>query len=238
MNSTPTPHNSAVKGDITKTVIMAGDPLRCKMIAENFLTNSKLVNNVRGIQGYTGYYNGKEVTVMAHGMGNPSMGIYSYELYHFYDVDTIIRIGSIGALDKDIELQEIIVANSCYTSTNYNNFYKENGEGYIEATEKLVEKAKDFAKKLNTHIYVGNILCSDTFYTNDNQLEVAKQHHLLGVEMESAALYINAKEAKKNALTLCTVSDSLVTGEKLNSEDRQNSFIAMVKLALEMATNV
>ena len=236
MSNTPTPHNSAIKGEITKTVVMAGDPLRCKMIAENFLENAILINNVRGVQGYTGYYKGKLITIMAHGMGNHSMGIYSYDLYHFYDVDTIIRIGSMGALDESVQLKDIVIASRSYTSTNYNNFYKEQGEDFIEGTLSLVEKAKWTAEKLNLKTKVGDIFCSDTFYTNDNQLEIAKQHHLLGVEMESAALYINAKEAGKNALTICTVSDSIVTGEKLDSDERQNGFKNMVVLALEMAT--
>ena len=230
-----TPHISSKIGEIAKTVIMPGDPLRSKMIAENFLENRVLVNNVRGVQGYTGTYNGKKVTVMASGMGNPSMGIYSYELFKFYGVQNIIRVGSIGGMQTQTKIKDLIIAKQTFTRTNFDNYFKNNGEGYISASEKLVKKCEQVAKKLKMPYHIGNVLCSDTFYTSDNQLEMAKTYDLLGVEMESAALYINAKNLGKNALVICTVSDNLVTGEQTSSDERQNAFTDMVKLALEMA---
>ena len=230
-----TAHNSANIEDIAKTVIMPGDPLRSKLIADTFLKDAKLVNNVRGIQGYTGTYNGKKVTVMASGMGNPTMGIYSYELFKFYNVDTIIRIGSIGAMKEDMKLKQLVIAKETFTNTNYNNFYINNGETYISASPNLVEKATQTAQKLNLNYYIGNILCSDTFYTDEDEIAKAKKHNLLGVEMESAALYLNAQRLNKSALTICTVSNNLITGEETTSEERQNAFTDMIKLALELA---
>lgn len=230
-----TAHNSASIEDIAKTVIMPGDPLRSKFIAENFLEDIKLVNNVRGIQGYTGLYKGKKVTVMASGMGNPTMGIYSYELFKFYNVDKIIRIGSIGAMNENIKIKELIIAKETFTNTNYNNFYINNGESYISASQELVEQAENIAKNNNIKYYIGNILCSDTFYTDEDEIAKSKANNLLGVEMESAALYINAKRLNKHALTICTVSNNLITGEETTSDERQTAFIEMMKVALELA---
>jgi len=231
-----TPHNNAKLEDIAKTVIMPGDPLRSKFIAENFLENPKLVNNVRGIQGYTGTYNGKKVTVMASGMGNPTMGIYSYELFKFYNVDKIIRIGSIGAMNEDIKLKQLIITEKTYTNTNYNNFYITNkGEGYISGSDNLIKKAVEIADNLKINYHLGNTLCSDTFYTDEDEIAKAKANNLLGVEMESAALYLNAQRLNKEALTICTVSNNLITGEETTSEERQNAFTDMMKVALELA---
>ena len=231
-----TAHNSADINEIAKTVIMPGDPLRSKLIAETFLENAKLVNNVRGIQGYTGTYNGKPVTVMASGMGNPTMGIYSYELFKFYDVDKIIRIGSIGAMREDIKITELVITERTYTNTNYDNFYiKNNGEGYIAGDKKLITSAKKLAEKFNMPYHLGDTLCSDTFYTDEDELAKAKTNNLLGVEMESAALYLNAQKLNKSALVICTVSNNLITGEETTSEERQNAFTDMMKLALELA---
>ena len=229
-----TPHNSANKKDIANKVIMCGDPLRSKFIAENFLEDAMLVNNVRGIQGYTGKYKNKKITVMAHGMGNPSMGIYSHELFNFYDVDCIIRVGSIGAMREEINLRDIIIATRSFTKTNYDNFDDEHGEGFIDASGELVDKAIAKAKELNLNYFVGPVYCSDNFYTSENQLELANEYNLLGVEMESAALYIEANKANKKALTICTVSDNLVTNKQTSSEERQEGFTNMMKLALEM----
>ena len=234
----PTPHISAKKEEIASTVIMPGDPLRSKYIAENFLENAVLVNNVRGVQGYTGLYNGKKVTVMAHGMGNPSMGIYSYELFKFYDVDKIIRIGTIGAAREDMKIKELIIAEKVMTNTNFNNFYINNGESFVLCNEDLLNEAKELINKKNIITqkhHIGAVLCSDTFYSDENELEKIKKNNLLGVEMESASLYINAKRTNKKALVICTVSDNIITGEKSSSEEREKTFSDMVKFALELA---
>ncbi len=233
-----TAHNSANIDQIAKTVIMPGDPLRSKMIAEKFLQDYTLVNNVRGVQGYTGLYNGKKITVMASGMGNPSMGIYSYELFKFYDVDNIIRVGTIGGMHKDLPLKSVLIANRTFTKTNYNNFYANFGADYIKASEKLVKLAETKAKELGLNYTIGDTLCSDTFYTDEDELKLALDKNLLGVEMESASLYLNAERLGKQALTICTVSNSLITGEETSSEERQNAFLDMIKLALEMATTL
>lgn len=232
-----TPHNSAKKEEIAKTVIMPGDPLRSKMIVEKFLTDYKLVNNVRGIQGYTGLYKGTLVTVMASGMGNPSMGIYSYELFKFYDVDRIIRVGSIGAMHKDIPLKSIIIGSRAYTSTNYNNFYKDFGAGYIKSSPTLTKLAEKKASELKLNYITGDILCSDTFYTDEDEVKLSLEKNLLGVEMESAALYLNAERLKKDALVICTVSNNIITGQETTSDERQNSFLDMIKLGLEIAVS-
>jgi len=230
-----TAHISSDINDIAETVIMPGDPLRSQMIAENFLENPVLVNNVRGIQGYTGTYKGKKVTVMASGMGNPSMGIYSYELFKFYNVNRIIRVGSIGAMNKDIKIKDLIIAENVYTNTNYNNFYIENGEGYISGSQELCNQARNIAEKNNMNYHIGNILCSDTFYTDEDEIKKSHDNNLLGVEMEGASLYMNAQRCNKQALVICTVSNNLITGEETSSEERQNAFTDMIKLALEIA---
>ena len=166
-----TAHNQASKEEIAKTVIMPGDPLRSKMIAETFLKDYKLVNNVRGVQGYTGYYKDKLVTVMASGMGNPSMGIYSYELFKFYDVDRIIRVGSIGAMNKDIPLKSLILGKRVFTKTNYNNFYINFGADYINSSKELLSRAVSIADTLGYKYSTGDILCSDTFYTDEDEIK-------------------------------------------------------------------
>ena len=231
-----TPHNKANIEDVASTVIMPGDPLRSKFIAENFLENPVLINNVRGIQGYTGTYKGKRVTVMAHGMGNGSAGIYTYELFNFYNVDKIIRVGSIGALSPDVKLKDVIIANKSYSDTNYGGFYTKNGNkpGFIDAPGTLADKAVAVAEKLGLSTHVGAIYCSDTFYTDIDQVALAKEQGLLGVEMESTCIYLNAKNAGKEALCIATVSDSLVTHESLDPEERQTGFTKMITLALEM----
>lgn len=231
----PTAHIEAKEGQLADTVIMPGDPLRSKFIAETFLENPVLVNNVRGVQGYTGTYNGKKVTVMASGMGNPAMGIYSYELFKFYDVKKIIRVGTIGAMREDIKVKELIIVDNVFSNTNYNNFYINNGETFIAGNKELVKKAEKIAKKAGMNYHVGNTLCSDTFYTDEDEVEKSKKNDLLGVEMEGASLYINAQRLNKQALVICTVSNNIVTGEETTSEERQTSFKDMIKVALEMA---
>ena len=233
--SIPTPHITAKAGDFAKTVLMPGDPLRSKFIAENFLENATLVNNVRGVQGYTGYYNGKRVSVMASGMGQPAIGIYSYELFNFYGVESIIRVGSCGSFDPELHVRDIIIAMGACTNGNYAMQYRLPGTFCPIADFSLVRRAADECEKLGLNYKVGNIFSSDTFYDDANSgMEWAKMG-VLGVEMESAALYCNAARAKKKALCICTVSDSFASPEITTAEERQNSFTAMMKVALEIA---
>ena len=234
--SIPTPHIEAKLGDFAKTVLMPGDPLRAKFIAENFLENAVLVNNVRGINGYTGYYKGKKVSVMASGMGQPSIGIYSYELFNFYDVDNIIRVGSCGSFDKDLHVRDIVIAMGACTNGNYAAQYKLTGTFCPIADFDLVKKAAELCEQMGVNYKVGNILSSDMFYDDANSgMEWAKMG-VLGVEMESAALYCNAARAGKKALCICTVSDSLIYPEEnTTAEERQNSFTKMIEIALEIA---
>ena len=232
--SIPTPHISAKKGDFAETVLMPGDPLRAKFIAETYLTDAVLVNNVRGIQGYTGYYNGKRISVMASGMGMPSIGIYSYELFNFYDVKNIIRIGSAGAIHPDLKLRSIVFGQGACTNSNYAHQFEMPGTIAPIASYELLEKAVNMAKTMNLNYKVGNILSADTFYNDVTGPAVWGKMGVLAVEMESAALYLNAARAGKNALCICTISDHILTGEGLSSDDRQNSFHEMMKLALEI----
>lgn len=231
----PTPHIAAKLGDFANTVLMPGDPLRSKFIAENFLTDAVLVNNVRGVQGYTGLYNGKRVSVMASGMGIPSIGIYSYELYNFYNVQNIIRIGSAGAMQPDIKLRSLVFAQGACTNSNYAHQFEMPGTIAPIASFDLLRSAVDTAEKLRYDYKVGNVLSSDTFYDDGKGSAVWKKMGVLAVEMESAALYLNAARAGKKALCICTISDNLLTGEELSADDRQNSFREMMKLALEIA---
>ena len=207
MSNIPTPHITANKGDFAKTVLMPGDPLRAKFIAENYLDDAVLINAVRGINGYTGLYNGKRVSVMASGMGMPSMGIYSYELYNFYDVDNIIRIGSAGAISADLKLRDIVIALSASTNSNYAAQYRLPGSYAPTASFELAEKAINAAKKMGLSAVVGNILSSDTFYDDANSLKDWQKMGVLAVEMEAAAFYMNAASSGKHALAICTISD-------------------------------
>lgn len=231
----PTPHISAKAGDFAKTVLMPGDPLRAKYIAEHYLTDAVLVNNVRGVQGYTGYYKGKRVSVMASGMGIPSIGIYSYELFNFYGVENIIRIGSAGAIHPDLKLRNLVFGQGACTNSNYAHQFGMPGTIAPICSYELLEKAVATAKKLGFTYKVGNILASDTFYDDDAGSAIWGKMGVLAVEMESAALYLNAARAGKKALCICTISDHLLTGEELSSDDRQNSFNEMMQLALEIA---
>ena len=234
--STPTPHISAKPGDFAKTVLMPGDPLRAEFIAKNFLTDAVLVNNVRGVQGYTGYYKGKRVSVMASGMGQPSIGIYSYELFNFYDVENIIRVGSCGAFHPDLHVRDIVIAMGACTNGNYAMQYRLPGTFCPIADFGLVKKAVDECEKMGVNYKVGNIFSSDTFYDDASSgMDWAKMG-VLGVEMESAALYCNAARAGKKALCICAVSDSFIYSEEnLSAEERQTSFKAMMEIALNVA---
>lgn len=233
-----TPHNSARKGDFAKTVLMPGDPLRAEFIAKNFLENAHLVNNVRGIHGYTGEYHGQKISVMASGMGMPSIGIYSYELYNFYDVDNIIRIGSAGAIREDINLRDIILAIGACTNSAFASQYNLPGTFAPTADFELLKKAVDKSKEVGASYRVGNILSSDTFYCdNESATSLWAKMGVLAIEMEAAALYMTAARCNKKALAICTVSDNIITGEELSPEKRQTSFTEMIKIALETAKN-
>lgn len=232
----PTPHITAQYGDFADTVLMPGDPLRAKFIAETFLDDAVLVNNVRGVNGYTGYYKGKRVSVMASGMGQPSIGIYSYELYNFYDVKAIIRIGSCGSFDKDLHCRDIIIAQGACTNGNYALQYNLPGTFAPIADFELVKSAANKCEEKAINYKVGNILSSDMFYDDANSGMVWSKMGVLGVEMESAALYCNAARAGKKALCICTVSDSFIYPEEnTTAEERQNSFTKMMEIALEIA---
>lgn len=234
--SIPTPHISAKLGDFAKTVLMPGDPLRAEYIAKTYLENAVLVNDVRGVHGYTGYYKGKRVSVMASGMGQPSIGIYSYELFNFYDVNTIIRVGSCGSFSPELHARDIIVAMGACTNGNYASQYNLPGTFCPIADFDLVQKAAEECKKMGVNYKVGNILSSDMFYDDANSGMQWAKMGVLGVEMESAALYCNAARAGKKALCICTVSDSFVYPEEnTTAEERQTSFTKMMEIALAIA---
>ena len=236
MSNIPTPHIAAKEGDFAKTVLMPGDPLRAKFIAETFLTDAVLVNNVRGVNGYTGYYNGKRVSVMASGMGIPSMGIYSYELFNFYDIDNIIRIGTAGSIHPDLKIRNVVLAMGACTDSNYGAQYELPGTFAPIASFELLRKAVKVIEEMGNIGYkVGNVVSSDVFYSDRQTTAAWQKMGALAIEMESAALYMNAARAGKNALTICTISDSLVTGEVTTTEERQTSFDDMMKIALEIA---
>ena len=236
MSNIPTPHIAAKEGDFAKTVLMPGDPLRAKFIAETFLTDAVLVNNVRGVNGYTGYYNGKRVSVMASGMGIPSMGIYSYELFNFYDLDNIIRLGTAGSIHPDLKIRNVVLAMGACTDSNYGAQYELPGTFAPIASFELLRKAVKVIEEMGNIGYkVGNVVSSDVFYSDRQTTAAWQKMGALAIEMESAALYMNAARAGKNALTICTISDSLVTGEVTTAEERQTSFDDMMKIALEIA---
>ncbi len=234
--SIPTPHISAKAGDFAKTVLMPGDPLRAKYIAETYLENPRLVTSVRNILGYTGTYKGKDISVMASGMGMPSIGIYSYELFNFYDVEQIIRIGSAGAMQDNMKLMDIVIGMGACTDSNFASQFGLPGTFAPIADYGLMDKAIQTAKAQGTNVVVGNILSSDIFYNaNNNALDLWRSMGVLCVEMEAAALYMNAVKAKKKALCMLTISDHIYTGEALSSEERQLGFGKMMEVALELA---
>ena len=242
MKHYPTPHINAAPEDFAQTVLMPGDPLRAKFIAENFLTGARLVNNVRGIQGYTGTYEGTPVSVMASGMGIPSIGIYSYELFNFFGVENIMRIGSAGAMHTDIRVRDIVMGMGACTNSCFADQYHLPGTFAPVCSYKMLKSCVDTAQEMGLRYHVGNILSSDTFYadTKDvpdgfmSQSSWAKMG-VMAVEMEAAGLYMNAARAGKNALAICTISDHLITGEATTAEERQNSFTDMMELALKTA---
>ena len=230
-----TPHIACAKEDIAKTVLMPGDPLRAKFIAETLLEDAKLFNNIRGIQGYTGTYEGKRVSVMASGMGMPSIGIYSFELFNKFSVENIIRIGSAGGIHSGLKLRDIVVALSACTNSNYASQYNLPGTFAPTASYKLAKAAVEEGERRGSRMMVGTILSSDTFYDDSNSLGDWRKMGVLAVEMEAAALYCNAARAGKHALCMCTISDLPFTGEECTAEERQNTFLDMMHIALAIA---
>ena len=231
-----TPHNEAAQGAFAKTVLMPGDPLRAKFIAEHFLDGAKLVNNVRGVQGYTGTYRDTPVSVMASGMGMPSMGIYSYELFHTYDVDNIIRVGSVGSISPRLKLRDVVLGQAACTDSNYAAQYNLPGSYAPIASYELLERAVAAGRAQGVDVKVGNILSSDHFYLDDPSSTATWQKMgVLAVEMEAAALYMNAARLGKKALCLLTVSDLPLTGESLPADERQTSFTPLLESALSLA---
>ncbi|MBR3692765.1 MAG: purine-nucleoside phosphorylase [Clostridia bacterium] len=231
-----TAHINAAYGDFASTVLMPGDPLRAKLIAEKYLENAKLVNNVRGVQGYTGSYKGKPVSVMASGMGMPSIGIYSYELYKFFGVNHIIRVGSAGALREDIRVRDVVIGMGCSTDSNYAANYNLPGTFAPLCSYETLETCVSCAKRMGIRHRVGNLLSTDVFYGDDETANARwAGMGIMAVEMEGAALYMNAARLGKDALVVCTVSNHILTGEELSAEERQNSFDEMITLALETA---
>ena len=234
-----TPHISAEKGDFAPTVLMPGDPLRSKFIAENYLENARLVNNVRGVQGYTGTYHGVPVSVMASGMGIPSIGIYSYELYNFYGVENILRVGSAGAMSEKLRVRDIVLGQGACTNSNYACQFGVQGTFAPIADFGLLRTAAEIAEEKKLPYAVGNLFSADIFYNDDPNVTPNWQKlGALAVEMEAAGLYMNAARAGKKALAICTISDHLLTGEATTAEERQNTFRDMMELALEVAVRV
>jgi len=233
----PTPHiNVSEKGVIAETVLLPGDPLRAKFIAENYLENAVQFNSVRNMYGYTGYYKGKKISVKGTGMGMPSIGIYSYELIHFYGVKNLIRIGSCGSLQENVKVRDIVIGMAASTNSNYASQYNIPGTYAPTASWELLKKATDVASQKGIDVKVGNIFSSDIFYDDDpDTWKKWARMGVLAVEMEAAALYMNAARAGANALCILTVSDSLVTHEATTAEERQTSFTQMMEIALEMA---
>ena len=230
-----TPHNEAGKGEIAKTVLMPGDPLRAKYIADHYLEGARCFNTVRNMLGYTGTYHGKEVSVMGGGMGMPSVGIYSYELYHFYDVESIIRIGSAGALQDELNARDIVIGMGACTNSDYASQYRLPGTYAPIADYGLLKKAVDVAEEKGIPVKVGNILSSDIFYNDDDSVnEKWRRMGVLAVEMEAAALYMNAARAGKKALCILTISDHLFKEHALDARERETSFTQMMEIALEL----
>ena len=234
MNNTPTPHIGAQYGDIAETVIMAGDPLRVKLMAEKFLDNTFQFNNVRGMLGYTGLYKGKRVSVMGHGMGMPSIGIYSYELYNFYDVKTIIRVGSAGSINNDLHIGDLAIAMGACTNSNYASQFELPGTFAPIADFGLVRAAAESCERFGYNYMVGNVFTSDVFYSENAHNDKWISMGVLAVEMEIAALYMNAARSGNRALGICTISDHILTGEVTTAEERQNKFTQMMDVAFSL----
>ena len=234
MATTPTPHIGAKFGEIAETVIMAGDPLRAKFMAEKFLENPVQFNQVRGMLGFTGTYKGKRVSVMGHGMGMPSIGIYTYELYNFYGVKTIIRVGSAGSINMDLHIGDIAIAMGACTNSNYVHQYELPGTYAPIADFSLVRGAAEACERFGYNYKVGNVFSSDTFYSDNPQNDKWIKMGVLAVEMEIAALYMNAARSGNKALGICTISDHILTGEATTAEERQTTFTHMMDVAFSL----
>ena len=244
MLTTPTPHISAKPGDFGKTVLMPGDPLRSKFIAENFLQDPVLVNNVRGVQGYTGTYKGVKVSVMASGMGMPAIGIYSHELYNGYGVENIIRVGSAGAIQENIHLYDIVLGQGACTDSSWARQHHLPTTFAPIADFKLLTAAAKHCEEQNAVYHVGNVNSSDSFYVEDagvpealTALHNLKKMGVMALEMEAAALYMNAARYGRRALCICTISDHVLTGEETTAQERETAFTTMMKVALDVAVD-
>lgn len=233
-DKTPTPHIGAKLGDIAETVIMAGDPLRVKFMADNFLDNPIQFNNVRGMLGFTGFYKGKRVSVMGHGMGMPSIGIYTYELYNFYGVKTIIRVGSAGSIQHDLHVGDLVIAMGACTNSNYACQYELPGSFAPIADFSLVRGAVEACERLGYRYKVGNVFSSDVFYHENAHNDKWINMGVLAVEMEIAGLYMNAARSGNRALGICTISDHILTGEETTAEERQTTFTHMMDVAFSL----
>lgn len=233
----PTAHNNAKLGDIAETILLPGDPLRAKFIAETFLGNPVMYNTVRGMYGYTGYYKGKKISVQGSGMGIPSIGIYSYELINFYGVKNLIRVGSAGAINEKLKVHDIVIGMGACTDSNYANQFNLPGTFAPIASYDLLKKSVDIANSKNINVTVGNIVSNDVFYSDSGLDNLAKWNKMgvLAVEMEAAALYMNAARAGVNALCILTISDCPFTGEECSAHERQVAFTKMMEIALELA---
>ena len=234
MAKTPTPHIGAKLGDIAETVIMAGDPLRVKKMAETFLENPVLFNQVRGMLGYTGTYNGKRVSVMGHGMGIPSISIYTYELFNFYNVKSIIRVGSAGTIHPDLHIGDLAIAMGACTDSNYAAQFELPGTYAPIANFDLLRAAVDECERRGFHYKVGNVFSADAFYSENAHNDKWINMGVMAVEMEIAALYMNAARSGNRALGICTISDNIITGEATTAEERQNSFTNMMEVAFSL----
>lgn len=234
MSKTPTPHIGAEYGDIAETVIMAGDPLRVKFMADNYLENPVQFNNIRGMLGFTGTYKGKPVSVMGHGMGMPSIAIYTYELYNFYGVKTIIRVGSAGSIQNDLHLGDIIIAMGACTNSNYAAQYELPGTFAPIADFELLRSAVDACERMGYKYKVGNVYTSDSFYIENGHNDKWANMGVQAVEMEIAALYMNAARSGNRALGICTISDHVFTGEETSAEERQVGFTRMMDVAFTL----
>lgn len=235
MSNIPTPHNAALEGEIAKTVLMPGDPKRSKFIAENFLENPKLVNDIRGIQGYTGTYKGKPVTVMASGMGISSIGIYAYELYNFYDVDQIIRIGTAGSIKEDLNIGELVLADTAYTNDNFLKQFPFDADYVPKASEELLKKAEAVVKTNNVKYRIGPVLTQNLYYSYEaDTIEKWSDKGVLAFEMEAACLYAFAAAAGKKALAVLSISNNILFGSEMDPKKRENSLTDMIKTALEL----